>query len=937
MKQKIIMCSRNIVIILSVLIGIFISAYSLVIAEDIIVTPTIQWYSGSNLVYMTGNEQNISLAGYVNDYDDADVTKVVWTDTPLASLDSEDSLNWAKSEVNNCSYLNHGNFYANLCDLHVTAEADFSLYFYPVNEGLGMSSTGNSETENSARIYPPSTVTFKIDKVAPIAQISAERISNRFFYNQSYLDIRIEATDAELGVQFIELYVKRISRSDRENDVELDTIEPTKYVLTNLSVEEDKYIASHILYLEPKEYEYIIYAVAGDGRNRSEVTYLTDMETGIIYEADAPAVSITPREEIAYQRGNYYFDKMHHSFDINIKDELSGISSLEIKINGTNITAQYGSGTAIAKDYDAANTKELNLVINSGQVAASEDHTYRISITVYDYAGNKTQKAITLRIDEAAPIIENIIWNQNSYDNSSFIDASDEYHNFGNEKSQVVIHAADDENGSGVKTIRYYFEDSLGNRTDVTSVSVNDAGEATFEIEPDFKGFIYMAAVDNLGNETEEYVTMGGMVLEKQETHDSKEHVNFQLAFTDKKDNQGNPLYSCDTTATLIVTDDFAGLQKIEWSVSAPNDTGCNTSGVLRIDEGGILNNRDWDVLAKDSNLVTSVKTTIPIVHNSNDIVIKVKLTDNVGNVTEKETKLSIDKTAPVIQITFDNKMPDDTYAEIYNSSRTATITVKERNFSAGLMSKTISNTLSSVPEISNWTESKDMNNPDNTVYTATLTFAQDGDYTFSMSGSDLAGNQADAVSVPNFTIDLTLPVITVSYSQEGQCNQTYYSMDRVVTISVKERNFAPERVTLQGGGLQEGVNVLLPAIGKWNQQGETYTTSIVLSEDAVYKFIGKEEGLLELCQKSLIEYPDGKFTFALTKVRNESLYSKASPFVKILKDACNLFVFEQIADIKIFTPDIKIKKKYTQVLSNHEMYFKCGTYFGKYKIPSGE
>lgn len=111
----------------------------------------------------------------------------------------------------------------------------------------------------------------------------------------------------------------------------------------------------------------------------------------------------------------------------------------------------------------------------------------------------------------------------------------------------------------------------------------------------------------------------------------------------------------------------------------------------------------------------------------------------------------------------------------------------------------------------------------------------------------------------------------------------------------------------------------------------------IVINNDAVYEFIGKEEGLLELCRKCLIEYPDGKFTLALTKVRNESLYSKATPFVKILKDACNLFVFEQIADIKIFMPDNKIKKKYTQALSNHEMYFKSGNYFGKYKIPSGE
>lgn len=837
MKQRVILYSKNIVIILGVVISFLIGAYTLVVAEELLVTPTIQWSSGSNVVYMKGNEQNISLSGYVNNYDDANVTKIVWTDAPLASLDSEEAKNWAKNENNNCAYLNGGNFYINLSNLNVTFDADFSLYYYPVKISTGTSSSGNNGAESAVQIYNPSIVTFKIDNVAPVAQISAEKIKNPFYYNNSYLDIKIEATDSGLGVQYVDLYVKRISRSDRENNIDINNIEPTKYVLNHLSVEEDRYIAEYDLYLEPKEYEYIIYAVASDGKNRSEVVYLTDMETGIIYEADAPAVSIAPQEEVAYQRDDYYFDKVHHSFDINIKDEFSGISFLEVKINENKITTQYGSGAAIAKDYDAANTKELNLVINTSQATANENGIYTINVTVSDYAGNETQEEITLRIDEAAPTIENIIWNQNSYDDSAFAEVGDKYNNFGNEKTQVVIHAADDENGSGVKTIKYYFEDSAGNSTDVASVAVDDSGEATFEIEPDFKGFIYAVAVDNLGNETEEYITISGMILEKQETHDLEEHIAFQLAATDKKDNQGNPLYSADTSATLIVKDDYAGIKEIEWSVSAPNDTGCNDGGMLKIDEEGKLDSKDWEVITEDLNLVTSAQIAIPITHNSNDIVIKVKMTDNVGNVTEKETKLSIDKTAPVIQITFDNKTPDATYTDIYNSARTATITVKERNFNAGLMSKTISNTLSSVPEISNWTESKDANNPDNTVYTATITFAADGDYTFSMSGSDMAGNQAAAVSVPNFTIDLILPEITVSYSQEGQYNQTYYSVDRVITISVKERNFAPERVTLQGGGLQEGVDVSLPAIGEWSQQGDTYTTSIVLSADATYSF----------------------------------------------------------------------------------------------------
>lgn len=111
----------------------------------------------------------------------------------------------------------------------------------------------------------------------------------------------------------------------------------------------------------------------------------------------------------------------------------------------------------------------------------------------------------------------------------------------------------------------------------------------------------------------------------------------------------------------------------------------------------------------------------------------------------------------------------------------------------------------------------------------------------------------------------------------------------------------------------------------------------IVINNEAVYEKIGKEEKLLEICKECLIRYPECKFTFALTKIANVNLKLEASPFVKILNRACNLVVFEQIQDILLFEPGIKTKKKYTAPLLTNEMYFKCGEYFGKYKLISNE
>lgn len=108
----------------------------------------------------------------------------------------------------------------------------------------------------------------------------------------------------------------------------------------------------------------------------------------------------------------------------------------------------------------------------------------------------------------------------------------------------------------------------------------------------------------------------------------------------------------------------------------------------------------------------------------------------------------------------------------------------------------------------------------------------------------------------------------------------------------------------------------------------------IILNHDSVYDTIECDSKLLEMCRKCLIEYSDCKFVLALTNVPNVNLQFKATPLVKILKDANNLFIFRQMQDIKLFDPSVKLRNQYIKPLAVNEMYFKCGEYFGKYKVP---
>ena len=152
----------------------------------------------------------------------------------------------------------------------------------------------------------------------------------------------------------------------------------------------------------------------------------------------------------------------------------------------------------------------------------------------------------------------------------------------------------------------------------------------------------------------------------------------------------------------------------------------------------------------------------------------------------------------------------------------------------------------------------------------------------------------------------------------------------------LKELENAVQFYSTDADAIKERLELLYQELDKrkGKKMDEKPLEYIVINNEAVYELIGKEEKILENCKKCLIECSECKFTFALTKVDNISLQFKASPFVKLLKDASNLFIFNQVQNIKLFDPGAKTKSKYTKPLSEHEMYFKCGSYFGKYKIP---
>lgn len=227
--------------------------------------------------------------------------------------------------------------------------------------------------------------------------------------------------------------------------------------------------------------------------------------------------------------------------------------------------------------------------------------------------------------------------------------------------------------------------------------------------------------------------------------------------------------------------------------------------------------------------------------NNSNQIMLRIRAEDHAGNVSQTRRMLKIDTTKPQIQIRYDNNSPDG--GRYYQTGRTATVIVTERNFDPKDVEAVIQNTAGSVPVITGWTTREGTGNRDDTRHMATIAYQEDGDYTFSIGCRDQAGNRCQAVVYENgttdpeaFTIDRTAPVVTVSYDNNDVRNGHYFQKGRTATVTITEHNFDRDRVRFTGTATLEGHPVPAPDIF-WKDSGDEHTAVIPYEADADYTF----------------------------------------------------------------------------------------------------
>lgn len=493
---------------------------------------------------------------------------------------------------------------------------------------------------------------------------------------------------------------------------------------------------------------------------------------------------------------------------------------------------------------------EFIYLTNPKRELSEGKHTITIFVRSNNYEFSYVQK--TFYVDRSTPKVTKFEFSPTVTNNSNNepVENKNAYGYYVNQQTKVTV-TADDETDvkpvSGVKEIFYKAVDFNGKTILNESKSVNSNNSISFDVEPNFKGYIYAYAVDIVYNGSEDAKYSGkvavkaeshpdGLVVENGEMHAESSGITATLPNSSYSAN-GNSLYSGDITIPVTVTDSYSGIKQIEYSVKSNYDTQNNQSQTVDIANsvsGSSVGG--WSFDEKDNNLVTQMSRNITVKNNSNDIVLTVKLTDRAGNETKIEKKFSIDKTKPVIDVKYDNN-EHTTYGgnDYYKADRTATVTVTERNFDESLVEAAIMRNGGRYTTIGGWTHNNNTADPDKSTHVAKIVYNTDGDFTFDIAVKDKAMNSADKFTQQKFTVDKTAPVIDVSFDNNSAKNGNYYKADRTATIKITEHNFNSGSQYVNITVTAEGTTA--PSVVGWSGSGNDHNATVSFNKDGKYSF----------------------------------------------------------------------------------------------------
>lgn len=705
---------------------------------------------------------------------------------------------------------------------------------------------------------------------------------------------------------------------DGQNDIGLDHVD-ISYTNTNgesvktTLTEESAGVYTCELALDTKVFQSDIVVTAYDKLNKSSKNapniqnttgdkHTKDGNTFVMLEAEAPTLKvILPSSDSSKRDDGQIWYRQHSDtneddafkyIEVVVKDDASGIQRINMLINGQPIDhlVDEASQNAIITDIERDNTKILDFDSTramgeldraslcdefhyyystesiADKIQANADGSYVITFEITDNAGNVTtapvdengnlyadEKVVYYR-DIVAPNVTQFIFDPASFDNISEVNQEDfiqklEYGYYFKTAFDVMLTSVDPVPPSGLDyaVFRMVPYENGELKPEIISDPIPFSnGVAKYSIPKGFKGQIYGKAYDKVSNVSEERTPQGFVIDETAPTITIQELPENPAG----KDANGNNIYTNSISIRVTISDTQSGLRTISYSKDSeldkyddvitgiPNDAGTGDNKVL--DNG-------WEITGTDVNLVTEVSKVFTFDKDDNDIKMTFKATDRSGNECDPKSSgtFTIDTIAPQIAISNPSSLLNGLY---YNGSTEYSITVTERNFSQELIIANIKN------EFTNATPTISFTSNGNSTHTAKVSFPE-GDYSFSLSGTDLGGHkatisyngaEANEYFFTSFNVDATKPKIQTNFKSFGadENEAVYFNKQQTAEIIVTEHNFADSDMGISVKRKDPGTTHVIGGDGwseigyssNWKDDGDKHTLTIKFDKDGVYR-----------------------------------------------------------------------------------------------------
>ncbi len=288
---------------------------------------------------------------------------------------------------------------------------------------------------------------------------------------------------------------------------------------------------------------------------------------------------------------------------------------------------------------------------------------------------------------------------------------------------------------------------------------------------------VEITATDNAGNTR---VTTNEMINVPIAIDVTKPEINISY---NNNSVDSESLFKADRVATIAITERNFKSDNVKIKIT-------NTDGVIPAVSG-------WKKTVGTGNLDDTIWTaTIPYTADG-DYEFSIEYTDLADNRsdgavyaagTQVPEKFTVDKTLPVIDVSYDNNSASN--GNYYNAGRTATIVITEHNFDASRVTVTLTatddGTVAALPTVSGWTDNGDR-------HTATVSYSNDSLYTFDIAVKDKAGNDAADFAKQTFYVDKTAPSLTIS----GVADLSANSGEIIPVISYADTNYDDANVSI--------------------------------------------------------------------------------------------------------------------------------------------